>query len=75
MTIIEEEVHPACEQCGFQCPLLHRRHQASKLCQAGYARRNRRANTQAIIVNQDFAPEFTAGNTTLEAVSDFKYLG
>jgi len=25
-------------------------------------------------MNQDFAPEFMAGDTTLEAVSDFKYL-
>jgi len=23
VTIIEEEVHPACERCGFQCPLPH----------------------------------------------------
>jgi len=75
VTIVEEEMHPACERCGFQCPLPHRRHQASKLCQAGYARRNRRTSTQAIIINRDFAPEFTAGDTTLEAVSDFKYLG
>ncbi len=26
-------------------------------------------------MNWDFAPEFIAGNTTLEMVSDFKYLG
>jgi len=32
-------------------------------------------STQAIIMNQDFALEFMAGNTTLEAVSDFKSLG
>jgi len=75
VTIVKEEVHPACERCGFQCPLPHRRHQASDLCKAGLARRNRRTSTQAIILNRDFAPEFTAGSTTLEAVSDFKYLG
>ncbi len=68
-------VHLACERCGFQCPLPHRRHQASDLCKAGLARRNRRTSTQAIILNRDFAPEFTAGSTTLEAVADFKYLG
>ncbi len=45
------------------------------MCQAGYARRNRRTSTQAIILNRDFAPEFTASSTTLEAVADFKYLG
>jgi len=75
LTIIEEEELPACERCSFQCPLPHGRHQASGLCQAGYDRCNRRTTTQAIILNRDFAPEFTAGGTNLENVMDFKYLG
>ncbi len=35
----------------------------------------RQTSTQVIILNWDFAPEFMAGNITLEAVTDFKYLG
>jgi len=75
VTIIKEEVHPACTRCRFQCLLPHRAHQASGLCQAGYDQHNWRTSTQAIILNWDFALEFMASNTTLEAVSDFKYLG
>jgi len=75
VNVIEEGHLPGCHKCGFQCKLPHESHQQSELCLRGQQRRLRRATTQDIIVARDFAPEFTAGETTLDVVPAFKYLG
>jgi len=53
----------------------HEFHQQSDMCCQGQERWARHTITQQIIRSQDYAPVFTAGDTTLDQVYSFKYLG
>jgi len=73
--VIKEGELPSCRACGFQCARPHDRHQQSDLCHDGQERQKRITATQAIILARDYAPEFMAGETSLDQVPSFKYLG
>ncbi len=50
ITVAEEGRQPRCHECGFQCALLHAKHQCSCLCSGSRARNLRRSLTQQIII-------------------------
>jgi len=75
VNVVEEGYLSGCNQCGFQCALPHEGHQHSQLCLKGQQRCLRHATTQDIIITWDFAPNFKSGDTTLDIVPSFKYLG
>jgi len=75
VNVINEGYLPGCTKFGFQCALTHDGHQCSQLCLKGQQHCLQHSTTQDIILAHDFAPDFRAGDTTLDLVPSFKYLG